>query len=320
MLKYFYMARIWNTLKRGNLKKSFTVFTTFMVSTLFLFGCDSNILGGSSSTIDTYYEPGKRTPSAPPTISPIADFTMDENDIQSVPFVINDIDTFLMCSNIFVKATSSNNALIDYTGFSVTGFYPNCVLRMQPKALQFGVTTVKVELFDFYTVVSSSFQLTVLHVLSPGLFTINEAEAQDRAVLLEWSNAAYMAGTSSRYTVFYRPTGSAAPYSQITPAKSPYLVSGLVNGTSYDFFVRARNSVGFRDSNLVQATPTRFRLYGAELVPGSTQDQVSAGAKPTRVFASSGDKGDEIFQALTPSGKYRVYMNSQGNIISGVSP
>ncbi len=320
MVEYLYMARKLIALHRETLKKSFTVFATFVVSVFFLFGCDTNILGGSSSSIDTYYEPGKRTPSAPPTISPIADFTMDENDIQSVPFVINDIDTFLMCSNIFVKATSSNGTLIDYTGFTVTGVYPNCVLRMQPKAMQYGVTTVKVELFDFWTVVSSSFQLTVQHVLTPGLFTINEAQAQDRAVLLEWSNAAYMTGSSARYTVFYRPTGSAAPYSQITPTTSPYLVSGLVNGTSYDFFVRARNSIGYRDSNVVSAIPTRFKLYGAELVPGSTQDETSAGAKPTRVFASSGDKTDEVFQATTPSGKYRVYMNSQGNIISGVNP
>lgn len=313
MLEYRNMVR--------KLKNFSTAFLAVLgaVFSLFLFGCDTNILGGSNSKIDSYFEPGKRSPSAPPTISAIPDVIMDENDIQSVPFVINDGDTFLMCSNIFVKATSSNNTLIDHTGFMVSGFYPNCSLQIQPKAFQFGVSTIKVELFDFWTVVSSSFQLTVVHVLTPGLFAITESEGIDRAVLLEWSNAAYMTGSSARYTIFYRPTGSTAPYSQITPARSPYIVTGLVNGTSYDFFVRARNSVGFRDSAIAQATPTRFKVYGAEFVPGSTQDELSAGAKPTRTFAATGDKTEEVF-TVTPSTKYRVYMNSQGNILSGVSP
>ena len=191
MLKWMYMARKLKIVKSIKLKRSFSILATFVVCALFLFGCDSNILGGSSSNIDTYFEPGKRTPSAPPTISPIADFTMDENDIQSVPFVINDTDTFLMCSSIFIKATSSNTTLIDYTGFSITGAYPNCVLKIQPKALKFGVTTVKVELFDFYTVVSSSFQLTVQHVLTPGLFSITDAEAEDRGTYFAgWRDSA----------------------------------------------------------------------------------------------------------------------------------
>lgn len=313
MMEHFYYVRN----KKCFWKTILLISTIFL--NLFLFGCDSNPLGGSASQIDTYFEPGKRSPSAPPTISPIADLTMDENDIQSVPFTISDPDTFLMCSNIFVKATSSNGTLIDYTGFMVSGSYPHCVLQVQPKPFQYGSATIKVELFDFWTVVASSFQLTVQHVLTPGLFSITESEAQNRAVMLEWTSAAYMTGTSARYTIFYRPTGSTAAYSQITPAHSPYQVSGLVNGTSYDFFVRARNSVGYRDSAVVSATPSRFQLYGAEFVPGSNQDELSGGAKPTRTFAAVADKSTDVF-TITPSTKYRVYINSQGNILSGVSP
>jgi Fibronectin type III domain len=287
---------------------------------VFLFSaCDSNPLGGSKSEIKDNYEPGKRTQSEPPTISAISNFTMDENDIQSVPFTINDPDTFLMCSNIFVKATSANGILIDYNGFTVTGAYPNCSLKMQPKAFQYGVSTVKVELFDFWTIVSSTFQLTVLHVVTPGVFGITDAEGIDRSVVLDWTGAAYMTGSSARYSIFYRETGSTGAYTQITPAKSPHTVTGLVNNISYDFYIRARNSAGSRDSAIAQATPTKYKVYGGEFVAGTNQEELSVGASPQRVFASTGDKADKVFENSF-SGKFRVYLNSQGNILSGVNP
>lgn len=292
----------------------------FIISTVFLFSsCDSNPLGGSKSEVQDNYEPGKRTQSEPPTISAIADFTMDENDVQSISFTINDPDTFLMCSNIFIKATSSNGTLIDYNGMTVTGAYPNCSLKMQPKAFQYGVSTIKVELFDFWTIVSSSFQLTVLHVVTPGTFSITDAEGVDRSVVLDWTNAAYMTGSSARYSIFYRETGSTGAYTQITPAKSPYTVTGLINNTSYDFYIRAKNSAGSRDSAIAQATPTKYKVYGGEFIAGTNQEDVSAGASPQRVFASTGDKAEKVFENSS-SGKFRVYMNSQGSILSGVNP
>lgn len=329
MIKLFYMAR---SLKKHFLKcliKTYSFCRLFTnknllaglaLSMSFLFsGCDFNLLGGQKSQIGDYYEPGKRTPSAPPTISPIADFTMDENDIQSVPFIINDVDTFLMCSNIFVKAVSSNGTLIDYTGFNVTGVYPNCALQMQPKAFQYGVSNIRVELFDFWTVVSSSFQLTVLHVVTPGLFSITDAEGLDRSVNLDWSQAAYMTGSSARYTIFYRETGSTGPYLQITPARAPFTVTGLTNNISYDFFIRARNSAGYRDTAIVQATPTKYKVYGGDFISGTNQEEVSTGAHPQRTFTSTGDKAEKVFEN-SASGKFRVYLNSQGNILSGVNP
>lgn len=294
------------------------VFIAFV--NIFFTACDTNLLGGSKSKIDQYFEPGKRTPSLPPTISPIADFVMDENDIQYVPFTINDPDTFMMCSTIFVKAYSSNETLIDSGSMMVTGAYPNCTLKLQPKALQFGVSSIRVELWDFWTVVSATFNLTVNHVMTPGLFSIVNAEAQNRAALIEWSIPAYMTGTSSRYTIFYRPTGSSAPYSQITPVRTPYVITGLVNGVTYDVFVRARNSIGYRDSNIVQVTPTRYKLYGSEYVASSDQQAISTTTGRIKTYSSSGPKSDGVEGVTTASGKYKVYLNSQGNIISGANP
>ena len=50
--------------------------------------CDFNPLGGSKSHIDPTFEPGKHQASLPPTIGAVANVTMDENDVQTIPFTI----------------------------------------------------------------------------------------------------------------------------------------------------------------------------------------------------------------------------------------
>lgn len=323
-------------------KKIQAISIIFMLifSTL-LTGCDFNLLGGSKSELGESYEPGKRTESgSPPVITSIPNFTMDENDVQSVTFQIADPDTFLMCSSIYIKASSSNTGLIDRSQMVVGGAFPNCTLRLSPKALQFGTAQITVELYDFWTIVSTSFTLTVDHVLTPGPFSIIDAEGQDRSVALTWSTPVYMTGTSGRYTVFYRETGSAGGYSQITPVASPYTVAGLINGQSYDFFIRARNSIGTRDTAIVQATPTKYKLRGVEFVAASNQfdTTVPTGYVINSTLVSHIDTADANYPTLsystsenpvntsgtlpssyltTPSGNYKVYVNSQQNIISG---
>jgi hypothetical protein len=325
-----------------------------MLSVLFLTACDSNLLGGSKSQLDDNFEPGKRVESnAPPIISSIPNFSMDENDIRSVSFQIADPDSFLMCSSIYIKVKSSNEALIAPTDMVVGGAFPNCTLRFSPKQFQFGVSQITVELYDFWTIVTASLTLTVNHVVTPGPFAIVDAEGQDRAVALTWNTPTYMTGSSARYTVFFRETGSTGGYSQITPAASPYTVSGLVNGQSYDFYVRANNSIGFRDTNVVEATPTKYKLRGVEFVvgsqqyissPASTSGLHPAGFVTNATLVSGIDTGDGNFPSngsgqlnyapsenpansylpatpvsylTTPSGNYKVYMNSQQNILSG---
>lgn len=326
----------------------FNILSLIFVSVV-ITGCDFNLLGGKNSEIAENYEPGKREESqAPPVISGIPDFTMDENDVQSVTFQISDIDSFLMCSSVFIKAKSSNTALIDRADMVVGGAYPNCTIRLSPKLYQFGSSTITVELYDFWTIVSTTFTLNVVHVLSPGPFAIIDAEGMDRSVALTWNTPTYMTGTSARYTVYYRETGSASGWSEITPAASPYTVTGLVNGTEYDFFIRARNSIGNRDTNIVTAIPTKYKLRGVEFVAGTNQFETGGVTNQFVVnsfLASHMDRADANYPEsapgsgisnystpenpintsgtlpgtylTTPSGNYKVYMNSQQNIISG---
>ncbi len=313
---------------------------------IFLTSCDFNLLGGSKSQVGETFEPGKRVDSnAPPVMTSIANFTMDENDIQSVSFQIGDPDSFLMCSSIYLKVKSNNTTLIDHDEMIIGGAFPNCTLRLSPKVYQFATSQITVELYDFWTIVSTSFTLTVNHVLTPGPFSIIDAEGQDRAVAVTWTTPTYMNGSSARYTVFYRETGSAGGWSQITPVASPYTVSGLVNGQSYDFYIHARNSIGSRDTNIVQATPTKYKLRGVEFVAASNQFGLTPPSAPApggyitnAALVSHIDTADGNYPTLnysanenpvntsgtlpssyltTPSGNYKVYMNSQQNIISG---
>ena len=322
---------------------------------IFITGCDFNPLGGNKSNLDPTFEPGKHQPSAPPVISAIADYIIDENDVQSIPFTISDPETFMVCSLVFVKATSSNNTIIDSTGLTVGGTYPNCTLRIAPKAFQFGTVDVTVTLYDFWTYARSNFQLTVVHILAPGVFSIIEAEGGNQTVDLSWQNAAYMlttgAFTSPFYTVFYRTTAPAGAWSSVPRVRSPYQVTGLTNGVDYDFYILATNSLGTRVSNTVIAQPTRFQYRGAAFIAGSTQGELSPGgtaAVPNALYTNMALIHEEPIADInypvlnydlpenpyenptpvvgsnppssitTPSGKYKVYVNSQGNILSGV--
>lgn len=281
------------------------------------YSCDVNPLGGSKSKLSDSFEPGKKTSSLPPTISAFGDMTMDQDDTQTINFVISDPDTFMMCSSIYVRAVSSNNTLIDYQRLVIGGAYPNCTLRITPKPGQFGTAKITLEVFDFWSIASISFNLTVLQIFTPGLFTITDAEGSDRAVMLTWSIPSNTTGSSSRFSIFYRPVNTST-YAEVTSARSPFLVPGLTNGQEYDFYVRAFNSQGQRDTTVVQATPTRFRLQGGEFVAGSNQYQNTV-PRNYKTFATIGSKSDDVKVTTTPRG-YKVYLNSQGNIISGTGP
>ena len=322
------------------------MFAAFML----LVGCDFNPLGGNKSRLDPNFEPGKYTPSAPPTIGPVADYVIDENDVQTINFTMTDPDSFMMCSFVNVKVASSNTSIIDSTGLTVGGTYPNCTLRIAPKAYQHGILTVSLSAYDYWNTVTTTFQLTVVHILSPGAFSIIDAIGADRAVEVSWQNAAYMqttgAFTSPFYTIFYRQAYTANPWNSVARVTSPYTVTGLTNGVEYEFYILATNSLGTKASNTVRAFATKFQMRTAAFVPSSIQYEATSGTVVAPQFVNSSmlpevpieDANYPVFNfsaaenpvngnfaigtpkpsALTsPSGKYQVYIDSQSNILSG---
>jgi hypothetical protein len=273
---------------------------------------------------------------------------MDENDVQTIPFTISDPDTVMACSMVFVKTASSNTTLIDATGFVIGGTFPNCTLRIQPKSYQYGVTNVTLSVYDFWTQVDSTFQLTVIHILQPGIFTLSGA-SENQAVDLTWTNAAYMGGSSGYYTIYYQrvsPLGALTPISHVT---SPYLVTGLENGEEYDFYVVATNAIGTRQSNTVRVMPGKFQNRGGVFLAGATQFENTSGVANGTLYGVTAsllpdaDSTDGNYPSLnytaaevpyngnpaagtppqsallTPSGKFKVYTNSTMSILAGTN-
>lgn len=322
------------------------LFAAFML----LSSCDFNALGGSKSKLDPTFEPGKHTPSEPPTIASVADYIIDENDVQTINFTIGDVDSFMMCSFVNVKTASSNNTIIDGTGLTVGGTYPNCTLKIAPKAYQYGVVNITLSAYDYWSYVSTSFQLTVVHILTPGAFSIIDGVGGDRSVEVSWQNAAYMqstgAFTSPFYTIFYRDAYTSNPWNSIARVTSPYTVTGLTNGNEYEFYILAKNSIGTRASNTVRAFATKYKFISSEFVPSSEQYVNTAASGTVLHYANSSmlanvsleDSNYPVFNytaaenpvngnfaagtpkpsALTsPSGNYHVFVGSQGNLLSG---
>ena len=327
-------------------------------------GCDFNPLGGSKSKLDETFEPGKYKKSEPPTISAIPNFVIDENDVETINFTINDPDTILFCSSINVHTLSSNTSIIDNSGLTVGGTYPNCTLRIAPKAYQHGVLNVTLTAFDFWSRVSTTFQLTVNHILIPGAFTILDAVGANQTIDVSWQNAAYMPGTgaftSGFYTLYYREADTTNAFTPITPVTSPHTIPGLTNGTEYEIYVLATNSVGTRQSNTVRAFPSKYLFRTNAIVPMSgigtgttaTGDQYMTFAKnsvPAENYIANSSMLPEVITPdanysattdpaavpestingnfplgtpkasylTTPSGRFQVYVGSQGNILSG---
>ena len=314
--------------------------------------------------MDETFEPGKYIKSEPPTISAIPNFVIDKNDVEVINFTINDPDTVMFCSSIYVQTASSNNTIIDSTGLTIGGTYPNCTLTIAPKTGQSGVLNVTLTAFDFWSRVSTTFQLTVNNISIPGAFTILDAVGSNQAIDVTWQNATDMQGsgavTSGFYTLYYREAGTSNAFTPISPVTSPTTITGLTNGNEYEIYVLATNSVGSRQSNTVIATPTKYQFRAAAIVPMSgvesgttatgthymTFNKVSAPGQ-TYVANSSmlevGMTGDlnypttvdvaavpenpingnfalgapKASYSTTPSGRFQVYVGSQGNILSG---
>ncbi len=130
---------------------------------------------------------------------------------------------------------------------------------------------------------------------------------------------------------------------------SPYLVTGLENGEEYDFYVVATNAVGTRQSNTVRVMPGKYQNRGGTFLAGGTQFEPTSGVANGNIYGvsasllSDSDTVDSDYPALnytaaevpyngspaagtppqsailTPSGKFKVYTNSQMSILAGTN-
>lgn len=305
--------RAWTlcALSMNNKLKNLFSKLSFAFLLLSLSSCDFNILGGSNSKLSEGYNPGLRTESSPPTISPVADLIMDEYDVQNITFTIADSDTFLFCNNINVFAKSSRPEIIGTSNLSISGTYPNCNLQITAPAVVSTTTmVVTLQVYDFWTLVSTTFNLTVERVERPGPFQITHHEGLAQSILVNWSRSAYMSGSSGRYTIHFKkiadqsllpsgfagiappyigtPLASATGLTSVVPVTSPYWITGpnytLDPSSIYEVFVSAKNAFHIKNPNepptesnhVFVRTLDRFRFAVREFVAASRQDFVGA--------------------------------------------
>ena len=127
-------------------------------------------------TIEHYYHivvgaPGATT--LAPVISDISDVFGLEDTPSIVSFATDDSDSALNCSTS-VSFASSNTALVDVGDVSFSGTIPNCELTMNPKADQYGTSTITLTVTDGSLITTTTFDYNVENVLDP--ITITTAE------------------------------------------------------------------------------------------------------------------------------------------------
>ena len=143
---------------------------------------------------------------------------------------------------------------------------------------------------------TETFTLAVSIPKVPSKPTNVKATAGDKQVTLTWTAAE---GAAS-YTIYRCDSGKYTKINSTT--KTTYTVTGLTNGTTYKFLVRAFNSAGgsaFSTANLVSATPKAA--------------VTAAPAKPT-VSANVQDKVVTFsWNAVSGATYYKLYNYSNGN-------
>ena len=287
--------------------KAFVVSLFIIAQMFFISGCNFNLLGGKNSEISSGYNPGLRTESLPPTISPFSDVEMDENDVVLMPFQISDPDTFLFCSGINVAARSSDQTVLSNAQMTVTGTYPDCVLNVRAGSVtasrQINIT---VDVFDYWSTVSASFKLTIRRVGKPGPFQITSSEGLRKSIIVNWSKSENMDGSSGRYYLYYRkidnqnlqpsaftgimpvytasPSASQTLFTEIRNATNPFWIASpshtLDDSTIYEVYVTARNGFNNKNPNVPPEesnhvfvrTLDRFQFKVREFVAGSQQE------------------------------------------------
>ncbi len=312
-----------------------------LAQTFFIFGCNFNLLGGKNSEISSGYNPGLRTESSPPTISPFSDLEMDENDTVSMPFQLSDPDTFLFCSGINVAGRSSDQTIIANGNITVSGTYPNCMLNIRAGSVMSSQQiSITVDVFDYWSTVSSAFKLTVRRVEKPGPFRITSTEGLRKSILINWSKSDYMDGSSARYNLYFKkvddqtlqaaafagvmpvyqasPSTSQSTFIEVGNVTNPYWISSpnytLDDSTLYEIYITARNAFNnknptapLEESNHVFVrTLDRYQFKVREFVAGSAQE-----FKPPAVHSATCSGGGNVplsplMEACTDSDRYFV--------------
>ena len=148
----------------------------------------------------------------------------------------------------------------------------------------------------------------------PEIFQIEQVTAADAQLSISWLNSKY----ATKYKLYYKVTTD-SNYSEIDSVSSPYILTGLTNGLTYDIKIQALNERGDIYSSPTQGMPqaqaSLAKVKMLEQVHSSIQNQVT-----TRSYKVSGTLqlgvGSKLKVTTSPRG-YQLYLSSQSNILTG---
>jgi hypothetical protein len=123
-----------------------------------------------------------------PTISVIADRTINEDSSTGIVYTIWDVDNVLNCTTS-VSQTSSNTTLLPLTNITESGTAPNCTITVTPVANLYGTTTIDVSVTDGSLTTGTSFVLTVN--------SVNDAPSGTNATVVTSENEQYTFATAN---------------------------------------------------------------------------------------------------------------------------
>ena len=118
----------------------------------------------------------------PPTIEPIDDFTINENETGEVVVLIDDLE--LGSSQLEMSAESSNPALLPVEGIAIDPYGSERTLTITPSANAHGEAVITISVSDGVDQDSRAFTLTVNEVNDPTILSV--ARGGNGELTVEW--------------------------------------------------------------------------------------------------------------------------------------
>jgi hypothetical protein len=201
----------------------------------------------------------------PPALGPIADRTIAEDIVTTIPLHVTDLDTPI--ANVTLSAVSSNLVLVPAANITFSGTGTNRTMVITPAANRAGSADITVTASDGVFSASRSFVLTVGKVPDAPLiasiddvitdedifpptisFTVSDADTATTNLTVQaastnptliGTNRIVLGGTNGTRTVRLRPSANQHGSAVITLTVSD--PGGLSSSTSFDFTVRPVN-------------------------------------------------------------------------------
>lgn len=246
-----------------------------------------------------------------PTFSFLSNVTIDEDDIATANFTLDDVDSVLDCTAAYLSGSTSNTLLVPSIDITFSGVYPNCVVTMTPLLDQNGTTNITLTASDGVASASSNaFTLTVTPVNDAPVISAIVDQITDEDLVAPVS-----------YTILdVDNTLTCAGSVSVTGNTNPTLIGSIVmSGTApacTATITPAANQSGesdliftVTDGSLTSTSAFKLTVnyiddppyFNSTIVKADTNEGGMVVAGPFKIDEDEGSTADEDFQAISVS-------------------